>query len=71
MQELRAGTRCACQLSQLAEISPALLSYHVSILRDAGLISGARRGRWTDFTLDVAALDRLAATIAPRSEVPT
>ena len=71
VQELRLGTRCACQLSQVAEISPTLLSYHVTILRDAGLITGSRRGRWIDYTLDTAALDRLGGTLAATSDVAT
>ena len=29
-----------------------LLSYHLRVLRDAGLVTAARRGRWIDYRLD-------------------
>ena len=29
-----------------------LLSYHLRVLREAGLIAGARRGRWIDYRWD-------------------
>lgn len=56
VRELRGGTRCACELAQVADVSAPLLSHHVKVLRTVGLISGARRGRWIDYTLDEAEL---------------
>ena len=55
VRELRGGTRCACELAQVAEVSPPLLSHHLKVLRAARLIRGAKRGRWIDYTLDDAA----------------
>lgn len=64
VEELRGGTRCACRLAEVAGVSPPLLSHHLKVLRQAGLITGAKRGRWVDYTLDQAALDRLVATVS-------
>ena len=61
VRELLDGTRCACVLGDVAEVSSTLLSHHLKVLREAGLISGAKRGRWIDYTLDVNALGALAA----------
>ena len=61
VRELRAGTRCACELSDVADVSPPLLSHHLKVLREAGLIAGAKRGRWVDYTLDIDALTALFA----------
>ena len=61
VRELQGGTRCACELAQVAAVSPPLLSYHLKVLRQAGLITDARRGRWIDYTLDGAALAELWA----------
>lgn len=69
MEELRTGTRCACELSQVTETAPTLLSYHLGILRDAGLVTGARRGRWIDYTLVDGPLERLADAMAAVREV--
>jgi ArsR family transcriptional regulator len=40
-----------------------VLSYHLKVLRDAGLITSARRGRWIDYTLAPDAGARLAAAL--------
>jgi ArsR family transcriptional regulator len=55
----------------VAGVSPPLLSHHLKVLRHAGLITGAKRGRWIDYTLDQAALDRLVTTVAgPSRQLP-
>lgn len=64
--ELRAGTRCACELAQIADVSSTLLSHHLKVLREAGLISGAKRGRWIDYTLEHDAMVGLVAGLEPR-----
>jgi ArsR family transcriptional regulator, arsenate/arsenite/antimonite-responsive transcriptional repressor len=61
VNELRGGTRCACELAERAAVSPPLLSHHLKVLRRAGLIAGTRRGRWIDYTLDTDALGALFA----------
>lgn len=61
VRELRSGTRCACELSVVAEVSRPLLSHHLKVLREAGLVTSAKRGRWVDYTLDT---DTLAALVA-------
>lgn len=66
MTELQGGTRCACLLAGVAEVSPALLSHHLKVLREAGLITGERRGRWIDYTLDADAMAGLAAGLESR-----
>jgi ArsR family transcriptional regulator len=73
VRELRSGTRCACELAQVAEVSSPLLSHHLKALRAVGLIRGARRGRWIDYTLDetafrsvIEALDAPASVGVPR-----
>jgi ArsR family transcriptional regulator len=63
VRELRGGTCCACELAQVADVSAPLLSHHLKVLRGAGLITGARRGRWIDYTLDEGALGLLAAEL--------
>jgi ArsR family transcriptional regulator, arsenate/arsenite/antimonite-responsive transcriptional repressor len=62
---LEAGDRCVCELREEVTIAPNLLSYHLKVLREAGLVSAHRRGRWVDYRLEDDALDRL------RSALPT
>jgi ArsR family transcriptional regulator len=56
-------------LARDAAVSGPLLSHHLNVLKAAGLITGARRGRWIDYTLDDAAVESLIATLAPRASV--
>ena len=42
----RRGTRCVCDLQPVGGVAPNVLSYHLKVLRDAGLVTAARRGRW-------------------------
>ena len=67
VNELRRGTRCACVLSEVAGVSPSLLSHHLKTLREVGLITGERRGRWIDYSLASSAFESLAETLAPES----
>ena len=59
----REGTRCVCDLQPEPAIPANLLSYHLKVLREAGLIQGARRGRWIDYSLADGALERLHAAL--------
>ncbi|HET8658304.1 MAG TPA: metalloregulator ArsR/SmtB family transcription factor [Micromonosporaceae bacterium] len=56
-------TRCVCDLQPVAAVPANLLSYHLKVLRGAGLVRAARRGRWMDYTITPDALDRLHAAV--------
>ena len=56
-------TRCVCNLQPDPPIPANLLSYHLKVLREAGLIEGSRRGRWIDYSLTEGALERLHAAL--------
>ncbi len=63
LRVLAGGTTCVCRLQEQIPIAPNLLSYHLKVLREAGLISAARRGRWIDYSLNDSALRRLHAAL--------
>jgi len=63
VRELHGGTRCACVLAQVTDVSSTLLSHHLKVLREAGLVTGARRGRWIDYTLVDSAVAGLGASL--------
>src|SRR6056297_3877009 len=60
---LAGGKRCVCDLRDHVDVAPNVLSHHLKILREAGLVRAERRGRWIDYELDDAALDSLAAAL--------
>lgn len=42
---------CPCLLKEIAELSDSKLSYHLSILEEAGLITASPRKRWRIYML--------------------
>ena len=52
-----------CNLQADVPIAANLLSYHLKVLREAGLVTASRRGRWIDYALAPDALDRLHAAV--------
>lgn len=60
---LAEGPRCVCSLQDVVPIAGNLLSYHLKILREAGLVTASRRGRWMDYALAAGARDRMAAAL--------
>jgi len=52
-----------CKLQDHVPIAANLLSYHLKVLRDAGLVTTSRRGRWIDYALAEDAQDRLRAAL--------
>jgi ArsR family transcriptional regulator len=64
-------TRCVCDLQPVAAVAANLLSYHLKVLREAGLVRVTRRGRWMDYTITADALDRLHAAVPAAGVVVT
>ncbi len=48
---LARGGHCVCDLRVEMVIAANLLSYHLRVLREAGLVTATRRGRWIDYRL--------------------
>lgn len=59
LEELGDATRCVCDLRERVPVPANLLSYHLKVLREAGLVTATRRGRWIDYTLAADALERM------------
>lgn len=58
------GAVCVCELTVGFEVSGPTISHHLKVLRDAGLISGERRGTWIYYRADPDALRGLADVLA-------
>ncbi|MHB9861881.1 ArsR/SmtB family transcription factor [Streptomyces sp. YIM S03343] len=63
LQQLTHGQACVCRLQEQLPIPANLLSYHLKVLREAGLVVSSRRGRWIDYALAGDALARLHAAL--------
>jgi ArsR family transcriptional regulator len=63
LNRLGSGQACVCDLQEHIPIPANLLSYHLKVLRDAGLVTTSRRGRWIDYSLADDAQARLDAAL--------
>ena len=52
-----------CDIRSAVPIAANLLSYHLRVLREAGLIEGHRRGRWIDYRLSDSAAVLLVTAV--------
>ena len=59
------GEACVCDLTDVFDLTGPTISHHLKVLREAGLISGERRGTWVYYRIEPAALDRLSAVLVP------
>ena len=56
------GVQCNCELGDALEMAPNLVSHHLSVLREAGLVRAERDpldARWVYYSIDPAALRQL------------
>jgi ArsR family transcriptional regulator len=70
LKRLADGEACVCELQKSAPVPGNLLSYHLKVLRTAGLVTATRRGRWMDYRLALDAPARLAAALPTADAVP-
>jgi ArsR family transcriptional regulator len=60
---LREGPSCGRDLRERLQLSPPLLSHHLRVLLNAGLIQCERVGRCLEVALDLDGFDRLEAAL--------
>ena len=71
LKRLRHGERCVCDLTDVLDAAQSRLSFHLRVLKDAGLVIDRREGRWMYYALngetlaDVADLVQTLATPLP------
>lgn len=61
---LRRGECCVCELTDKLKAAQSRLSFHLRTLKDAGLVTDRREGRWVHYALCPEALEELADAIA-------
>jgi ArsR family transcriptional regulator len=59
------GESCVCDLLDAFDMTAPSVSYHLKILREAGLISSERRGTWVYYRVNPQVMARMSAVLAP------
>src|SRR5919112_2165100 len=61
------GEACVCDLTDVFDLTGPTISHHLKVLREAGLISGERRGTWVYYRVHPETLGRLSAVLIPET----
>ncbi|MFM2080615.1 MAG: hypothetical protein RLZZ219_1297 [Cyanobacteriota bacterium] len=74
VQALAQGERCVCELTDQLGLAQSRLSFHLRVMREAGLIDSRDQGRWVYYRLRpeaIAALQAWLADLASSSSHPS
>lgn len=61
--QLQGGERCVCELTDTLDASQSRLSFHLKVLKDAGLVTDRREGRWSYYELNRDAFREIAEVV--------
>ena len=67
LQQLATEELCVCHLVDALDAPQSLISHHLRVLRDAGLVDGARHRYWTYYRLRPEVLASLGQHLAGRA----
>lgn len=56
---LAEGERCVCDIADYLDVPQPLLSHHLRVLREAGLVTLRREGRWCHYAINKPAFEGL------------
>jgi ArsR family transcriptional regulator, arsenate/arsenite/antimonite-responsive transcriptional repressor len=71
LHRLRFGERCVCDLTDALDAAQSRLSFHLKVLKEAGLVTDRREGRWMYYTLSTDVLDEVAGVVDGLASAPT
>ena|SRR5215813_9866534 len=64
VEQLTDGEHCVCDLTDALDAGQSRLSFHLKTLKDAGLVTDRRQGRWIYYTLRPGAVDELREVVS-------
>lgn len=71
IRRLAHGEQCVCDLTDALDVAQSRLSFHLRALREAGIVSDRREGRWVYYRLNRAALRGLEPWLGPLARDPS
>ena len=61
---LRKGERCVCELTDTLDAAQSRLSFHLRVLKDAGIVRDRKDGRWVYYELDPEAFEEVQTLVS-------
>lgn len=68
LEALANGERCVCDLTTELELAQSRLSFHLKVLKEAGLLKDRQSGRWVYYQLQSHAIEDLQAWLGALAE---
>ncbi len=59
LDRLKGGEQCVCELTDVMKAAQSRLSFHLKVLKDAGLVEDRREGRWMYYSLSSQTIEEL------------
>ena len=60
---LSGGERCVCELMDALDVAQSRLSFHLRVLKDAGIVMDRKDGRWVHYSLNRGRFDEMEALL--------
>lgn len=70
VQVLMGGERCVCELTETLGLSQSRLSFHLKVMRQAGLLQAREEGRWVYYKLRPEAFTLLRSWLDKMEKAP-
>jgi len=64
LDRLKEGERCVCELTDALQTGQSRLSFHLKVLKDAGLVHDRPEGRWIYYIINSYAVEELEDLVA-------
>jgi ArsR family transcriptional regulator, arsenate/arsenite/antimonite-responsive transcriptional repressor len=61
---LQKGERCVCELTDSLDAAQSRLSFHLRVLKDAGIVRDRKDGRWVHYELDTDSFEEMESLLA-------
>ena len=71
LHSLKRGERCVCELMDATDAGQSRVSFHLKVLREAGVLLDRRDGRWVHYRINPEALadiEEMTKSLAPTGE---
>lgn len=70
VERLRKGEKCVCDLMDQLDAAQSRLSFHLKVLRDAGIVDCRREGRWAYYWLREEAFEDMGEALKDLAPLP-
>lgn len=67
LEKIVEGVQCNCELGEALQMAPNLISHHLTVLREAGLVDAVRDpndARWVYYSINTQAMEQLRSVFS-------